>query len=194
MFKPKLIDQDQKTNPKVNQFEVIPPAVLQHQLSNYLPNPDISSMHQTSKKLMGIFQLKMDTIKALKYVVEGNVTAPRGQTYYNVSSYMLIKFLCDEDMLKEIIARIPKDFEQICHDQDSLLGNGGADLVKLDFNPLLLTSDDFHKIVQFKTSLTSGTVPINFNFSLLENTDGVLYWLDNKHVVNFTMQIVALKL
>lgn len=188
--------------------EILFPEVIENAIGGQIPlNQDILSVYTTSKKLMGIFQLRMDLWKALVCVVEGDVgtlitlvrknpgvlfqkgqvRAPRGQTYDNVSPYQLITFLCDDDMKAQIMPLIPADLNltKIRKAQYAEIDSGGADLVKLDFDPLLITYTEFKNITEFKTQVNVFGTSTDITFSLLENPDGILYWKDANGEVNF---------
>ena len=205
-FKKKAVPQHREAQGSGVDFtKVLPDAVTQNALGSQFFYPDVLSMSQTSKKLNGLFQVHVETLNALKHVVEGdvdaltpliqenpgllfkkgNVKAPRGQTYYNVSPYMLMKFLCDADMLAKIMALIPERFNPVRQAQNAEIGHGGSDLVKLDFDPMLITHDDFNKICAFKTNINVWGTSKDITFPLLENSDGLLYWKDAQGEVNF---------
>ena len=120
------------------------------------------------------------------YFKKGQVTDPSGTTYYNVSAYQLVKFLCDADMDERIRSLIPEtirvrrgtkdidlDTQAIMEQQYAQIGCGGADLVKMDRDPTTL---DFEEIMRFKTTYTVNGVPTAVSFPLLENPDGIIYY------------------
>jgi hypothetical protein len=118
--------------------------------------------------------------------VNAQVTDPRGRTFYDVSAYQLILFLCDDDMKKHLISLIPDEFTAIRQQQSAELGHGGADLIKLDRDPLLITETDFKEITEFKTTYTlfDGTQQ-EVTFPMLENPDGIIYYQDADKEVHF---------
>ncbi len=120
------------------------------------------------------------------YFKKGQVTDPSGTTFYNVSAYQLVKFLCDADMDERIRSLIPNtirvqrgirlvdlDTQAIREQQYAQIGCGGADLVKMDRDPTTL---DFEEIMRFKTTYTINGVPTAVVLPLLENPDGIIYY------------------
>lgn len=115
--------------------------------------------------------------------IKGQVSAPRGRTFSNVSAYQLILFLCDKNMRNQLIPLIPAPFMKLRQQQCADLGHGGSDLVKLTKNPLSL---DFQKVTHFKTTYRlSDNSPYKLTFPLLENADGIIYYQDESKTVHF---------
>ncbi|MFT4058023.1 MAG: hypothetical protein QM652_00580 [Legionella sp.] len=89
-------------------------------------------------------------------------------------------------MKKQLLPLIPDNFKTTCQMQTTELGRGGADLVKLDRAPLVMASEDFTELTQFKQTvvLPDGTQH-EVSFPLLENPDGIVYYTDSNKMVNF---------
>ncbi|HAT8178597.1 TPA: hypothetical protein JA361_03780 [Legionella pneumophila] len=116
----------------------------------------------------------------------GNITDPRGRTFYNVSSWELIHFLCDVDMKNQLMLLIPEHFKSIAQKQMKGLGSGGADLIKLSRAPQAVAFEDFKGLTQFKQTFTLyGGSQKEVTFPLLENVDGIFYYQDEKKEVHF---------
>lgn len=117
---------------------------------------------------------------------KGQVTDPRGRIFSHVSAYQLLIFLCDKNMKDKIKRLIPANLTTIRQAQEAEVDKGGVDLIKLDFDPLLMKEQNFKSITEFKTAYTlfDGTQQ-EVNFSLLENPDGIIYYQDDKNVVHF---------
>ncbi len=118
--------------------------------------------------------------------VKGRVIDLRGRIFYSISAYQLYTFLCDADMKKTIDPLIPERLRKKRQQQYAELGSGGADLIKLDFDPLVAAEKDFNTILTFKTtySLYGGTQK-EVTFPLFENKDAVIYYQDKEGNVNF---------
>jgi hypothetical protein len=119
------------------------------------------------------------TNPALLFIKSDNITDPAGQVFYNVSPYHMMLFLCDDDMLNQVmraVSPLPETLIEQIKRIHAELQQGGADLVKFDRDPRLLNFED---ILRFRTSYTlyNGTI-IAVTFPLLENPDGVLYYKD----------------
>lgn len=84
---------------------------------------------------------------------KGNITDPRERTFYNVSAWQLILFLCDVDMKNQLMPFIPEQFKAIAQKQTNELGSGGADLIKLSRDPQAVAFEDFDGLTQFKQTL-----------------------------------------
>src|SRR5262249_22097762 len=69
--------------------------------------------------------------------------------------------------------------------QDTELGSGGADLIKVDFDPLEAAEKDFNSLLGFKTTYTVVDTQHDVTFPLLENKDGVICYEDKKGNLNF---------
>ncbi|MFT4058586.1 MAG: hypothetical protein QM652_03460 [Legionella sp.] len=117
---------------------------------------------------------------------KGTITDPRERTFYDVSAWQLILFLCDVGMKQQLMPLIPEQFKAIAQNQTKELGFGGADLIKLSRDPHAVASEDFKGITQFKQIVTlySGsrkeiTVP------LLENVDGLFYYQHENKEIHF---------
>lgn len=194
-----------KSTSNLDYLQRLPTDVMRNAIGEQLDKPDVWNLYRTSKHLMGIFQLTTDTSKALKYVVEadvgglvelikkdpaalfqkGHIKAPRGQNYFDVSAWMLMRFLCDDDMRTQTLRFIPEKFNSVIQNQNAELGCGGADLVKLDFDPLLLCRDEFNKVEAFHTEVNYWGAQKAITFPLLENPDGILFWQNAARVATF---------
>ena len=119
---------------------------------------------------------------------KGRVIDLRGRIFPSISAYQLYTFLCDADMKKTIDPFIPEGLRKTRQEQYAELGSGGADLIKLDFDPLEAAGKDFNSIITFKTTFTlydgiNAEVP--FTFPLFENKDAIIYYKDKNSNVNF---------
>ncbi len=119
---------------------------------------------------------------------KGRVIDLRGRIFPSISAYQLYTFLCDADMKKTIDPFIPKELRKKRQEQYAELGSGGADLIKLDFDPLDAAKKDFNTILTFKTILVlydgvNDKLPVTF--PLLENKDAIIYYQDKNGEVNF---------
>lgn len=119
--------------------------------------------------------------------VKGQVTDPRQRMFYNASAYQLINFLCDHNMKNQLLSSITgARFTAIQKQQLADLGRGGADLIKLDFNPLVVLGTDFKGITEFKRTYTLiNNSECEVTIPLLENRDGIIYYLDDNKIVHF---------
>ncbi len=80
---------------------------------------------------------------------KGRVIDLCGRIFPSISAYQLTIFLCDEDMKKTIDPFIPEELREKRQEQYAELGSGGADLIKLDFDPLKAAEKDFNTILTF---------------------------------------------
>ena len=111
------------------------------------------------------------------------ITTPRGHTppeltYYDVSPYQLMTFLCDEDMkesIMQLVMPMTQEMQGIRQAQYAEIDTGGADLVKMDQDPKGI---QFKEVTRFITSYTFNNQPTEITFPLLENPDGVIYYKD----------------
>ena len=111
------------------------------------------------------------------------ITTPRGHTppeltYYDVSPYQLMTFLCDEDMkesIMQLVMPMTQEMQGKRQAQYAEIDTGGADLVKMDRDPKLIP---FKEVTRFITSYTFNNQPTEITFPLLENPDGVIYYKD----------------
>ncbi len=117
-----------------------------------------------------------------------------GRIFYSISAYQLIIFLCDEDMKEKVEPFIPEWLNPIRQAQyaEIVSGGGGADLIKLDFDPLE-GNQDFNKILSFKTTytLSDGTCK-EVTSPLLENQDGVICYNNQFYYANRKTKSIAL--
>jgi hypothetical protein len=183
------------------QFKKLPKNLLEKTLYEFaaeypfMPLKQMSDLSQISKNHYALFQpalkdakaalplllaVVQSDVEALQSLVvanpndffkKGQVTDPSGKTFYHVSPFQLIVFLCDIGMLRQILPLIPLQLRPHCVIQYASIDCGGADLVKMDRNPEEL---DFSEIKQFKASYSTGDV----TFPLLENLDGIIYYLN----------------
>ncbi len=109
-----------------------------------------------------------------------------GCIFYSISAYQLYTFLCDEDMHKKIKPLIPERLNENRQNQYAELGVGGADLIKLSFDPLKAAKKNFKTITEFKPRYIfhDGTRK-DIKFLLFENKDAIIYYQDAKGEVNF---------
>ncbi len=112
---------------------------------------------------------------------KGQIKDPSGQVFYHVSAYEMIKYVCDNGMLAKVMPLVPDeirdeggvllcDLKAIQKKQEQSLHYGGADLVKLSFDPANLV--DFDLILQYTEESPEAT------FSLMENPEAILYYKD----------------
>lgn len=193
-------------------------------IGNQLTVKEESRLLQVSKHCNQFFQGHFNKRTEPTYVVEGNVIqliksvsidpswlfkkhpvirAPHGQKYFDVSYYQLMTFLCDDDMKTQTMAldnlvEYLKDNAKkaIKEKQYAEIDCGGADLIKLDRNPLEL---NFEALTHFKRTYTFyDNTQHEVTHSLLENTDGIFCYSDeneNKHfyyVNQITQTILSL--
>jgi hypothetical protein len=190
-------------------------------IAPYLAKKDVASVMSTMKNnyffFRSILEKRNMVEKALTYVVQGDlnslliliqanliqfpslvfekyekITAPRGQTYYNVSTYQLMIFLCDADMKKQIMSLIPVRFKAIRNAQYAEIDCGGADIVKLDRNPMdIIKNEGFEGLIQYKTKviLFDGSLQEVF-LPLLENPDGIICFQRQFFYANFENQTI----
>ncbi|MFT4059711.1 MAG: hypothetical protein QM652_09200 [Legionella sp.] len=175
-------------------------------ISSHLSVEDELSLMYSSITTHNLFKPHLLSIKARECVVLGNVSTleyiakkdplalfQKGEvtdadecTFYNVSAYQLIQFLCDADMKKQLLSWIPDAFLSAIQKQTTELGCGGADLIKLDRDPLVMASQEFTGFTQFKQTFTLfDHTPHELSFPLLENPDGIAYYADSNDVVTF---------
>ncbi len=89
-------------------------------------------------------------------------------------------------MKKTIDPLIPEELRKKRQEQYAELGSGGADLIKLDFDPLEAAEKDFNTILRFKTTYTLlGCKQKEVTFPLFENKDAIIYYQDENSNVNF---------
>ncbi|MBA3536507.1 MAG: hypothetical protein H0T84_07855 [Tatlockia sp.] len=119
----------------------------------------------------------------LLFKKEQKITDPRGRTFFNVSVYQLMVILRDKKMTELIMPLIPDRLQPLRQEQFEEISFGGADLVRLNFNPL--TENDFNRIREFKTQIATSQKLENVMFTLLENPDGLLYYQDDNGVDHF---------
>lgn len=179
----------------------LPPDVLR-KIGSFVSAKEMQTAELELSKPTGniqFFQDTLDELSLLNDVVTGNldsviaavrhnsgllfihsdITDPAGRLFYNVCPYQMMLFLCDDDMLNQvmrIISPLEEKFGKIIKAIHASLQQGGADLIKLDRDPRLLSFED---ILRFRRSYTllDGAV-IDMIVPLLENPDGVLYYKD----------------
>lgn len=155
-----------------------------------LTRPQLTAVVQANPdELVNLVQAKIGL-----FFKKGEITDPNDTTYYHVSAYQLMIFLCDEDMKDKIVPLIPPGYEAIRRAQYEELGSGGADLVKLDKDPMLLVAEGkFNEITCFITSynLNPPNPPTAASFSLLENPDGIIFYNNQFYYVNKANESVA---
>ncbi len=170
---------------------------------------DTSSLICASKTTQCLFSPKATpdwVMRALACVVQGDpdklasiakhnpdalfgksrITDPYRRIFFKISPYQLTIFLCDADMKKKIDPYIPERLNKKRQEQYAELGVGGADLIKLSFDPLKAARENFKTIIEFKTIYTlSDRTQLNVTFPLFENKDAIIYYQDKKGQVNF---------
>ena len=106
---------------------------------------------------------------------KGQIKDPAGQVFYDVSPYQLMIFLCDDDMKSRIMpfTRLSEQMARKRQVQYAEINIGGADLVKMDRDPMLLPFED---ITRFTTSYVFMGQRKEVTYPLLENPDGILYY------------------
>ena len=128
---------------------------------------------------------------------KGQVTNNDGLTFFNISPYQLLLFLCDADMLGQITEwlLIDKNASNILLEQDNEMNGGGADLVKIDRDPTTLSFDEISMFTDPSEVDRSGKT-IEVIYPLLVNKDGIICYRDNFYYVNRDMQkqTIAVKL
>ncbi|MBA2656440.1 MAG: hypothetical protein H0U70_05580 [Tatlockia sp.] len=116
---------------------------------------------------------------------KGQVTTLDGTIFYKVSPFQLMHMLYHDEMKNEIMPLIPDRYKEEQELQWAQLNCGGADLVKLDFDPGLVTKDNFNRILEYKTQYKKNrNLSYEFSFSLLQNPDGLLYYQDAFKIVH----------
>jgi hypothetical protein len=189
------------TKTEEHRFTKLPEALskkIQYGFSEspVIPLKRMAELAQVSKSNYALFQPILNEAKAalplLLAVVQGNVEAlqrlvvanphdffkegqvkdPSEKIFYGVSPFQLIVFLCDVDMLCQILPLIPIELLDKCAAQYAKIDCGGADLVSMDRDPTKL---DFSEITQFNTSYTIVGAATPVTFSLLENLDGIIH-------------------
>ncbi len=94
-------------------------------------------------------------------------------------------------MKKTIDPLIPERLKEKRQVQYAELGSGGADLIKLNVDPLEAAEKDFNSILVFKTTYTlpNHSLPNGkqkeVTFPLFENKDAIIYYQDKTGNVNF---------
>ena len=113
------------------------------------------------------------------------ITTERGHTppevtYYDVSAYQLMTFLCDEEMkesIMQLVMSMTEKMQRVRQAQYAEIDSGGADLVKMDRDPRLIP---FEEVTRFITRYTIDDQPTEITFPLLENPDGIIYYKDER--------------
>lgn len=176
-------------------------------VSKYLSFKDLAKLTSGSKANQTLFSPLLADVKSvlplLKAVVEANpaalktllasnpqllfkkgeVTDPAGQRYYNVSPYQLMTFLADSQMKRQIMALVEPVMDETMQQtrlaQYAEIDCGGADLIKMDRDPVLLPFEDIQRYhYQYFNRYTESTSPEGFTLPLLENPDGIIYYKD----------------
>lgn len=118
---------------------------------------------------------------------KGQIKDWAGHVFYHVSAYQMMKYLCDDDMFAKVMLLVPEkltnekggqiNFKALQKEQSQVLQQGGADLIKLDFDPTNLP--DFDRILQHtETYMLPRNQSYPVTFSLIENPDAILYYKD----------------
>ena len=124
---------------------------------------------------------------------KGQIKDPAGRVFYNVSAYQMMKYLCDEDMITQVMPHVLEkitnkhgrqiDLKAIQEEQDQTLQGGGADLIKLNFDPT--NPSEFDRILQHIETYRISGQPHPVTFSLMENPDAILYYKDTDGTPNW---------
>ncbi len=195
-------------NDPSNDFRVLNKDVVReiasHSSVNHIVN--LMSVSKTTYHLFRPSLIPFLAMKALTCVVQGNpdglahiakhkpealfekgrVIDLRGRIFYSISAYQLTIFLCDENMKKTIDPFIPEELREKRQEQYAELGSGGADLIKLDVDPLKAAEKDFNSILTFKTTyILSDDEQQEVTFPLFENKNAIIYYQDKESNVNF---------
>lgn len=120
---------------------------------------------------------------------KGQIKDPSNQVFYNVSAYQMMKYLCDEDMIAKVMPffsgkgrdenyALLHDINALQKEQDQTLHHGGADLIKLSFDPT--NPPDFDRILQHTVTHNASVHSPSSTFSLMENPDAILYYQDDR--------------
>lgn len=183
--------------------------------SNYLPVKELSRLVQVSTGFNQFFQTNFNKRTAPTYVVEGNpvsliktiildpsqlfvihkeIIAPLGQRYFNLSLFQLMTFLCDDDMktqimgLESVIEYLKDEKKKAIREQQySQIDCGGADLIKLDQDPLKIWKEQGLKgLTHYKTTFTFyDNTEHEVTFPLLKNPDGIACYPDEHGEMRF---------
>jgi hypothetical protein len=177
------------------------------QIGKLLSETDLSKLVSSSPVTYGLFNpslLNSLALKAREYVVgrniktllliakahpdvlfaKGQVTDPRKRNFYNVSAYQLLAFLLDNDMKNQIMSLIPERLKETCLQQDAEIGCGGADILKLNFDPMLV--ENFKQFTELKKNYTLlNDEQCEITFPLLENPNGIIYYQDDNKMEHF---------
>jgi hypothetical protein len=169
-------------------------AELSRQSKNYytLFQPALNAAKAAYPLLLNVVKANLDGLKNQVranpelFFKKGQITDLDGQTFYNVSPYQLITFLCDDDMKRQIMPLIPRTFRvkrgaldveiptaPLRKQQYAEIDSGGADLVKMDRDPTTL---QFEEVTRFITRYRMYGRPTAVTFPLLENPDGIIYY------------------
>lgn len=184
---------------KPNPFKTLFPMEMSY-LEQFLPPEDIRAIAATDRKNRAFFGLFANPHGAHLAVLEGSpkrlkifirrhlallfeqldVVDRAGQCFYKISPYQLMIFLADDRMLKDIMSMeclrdLPEALEATRQSQvRELDAGGGADIVKLDFDP---TSRPFEAVLSMRQRFCpwgERTRRPLITFPLLENDDGIL--------------------
>jgi hypothetical protein len=167
--------------------------------AKYLTLNEIATLARTSISTKALFKPIEYTIKALTAVVwgdpdelarlvknnpellfqKGRIKDPSGQIFYDVSPYQLMTFLCDDDMkhqiMRLVLLSMTKKMMRLRQAQYAEIDSGGADLIKMDRDPRLLP---FEEVTHFISSYAINSWEPPVTFTLLENTDGIIFYKD----------------
>ncbi len=161
---------------------------------------EATAVHELLTLIMKADPLKVELLLQKNpdlFFKKGQVTNNDGLTFFNVSPYQLILFLCDADMLEKIIQWIPTDMDSSHKllEQDAEMNGGGADLVKIDRDPTLLSFDELTQYIDRSEIERNGQV-ISVTYPLLKNRDGIIFYNNNiYHVIrNLEKHLVVVEL
>ena len=116
---------------------------------------------------------------------KGQATNNDGLTIYNVSPIQVMLFLCDTDMLEKTMPWIPTDdnSNRKLLAQNAEMEGGGADLLKMDRDPLSLSFDEINTFID-RSEVDRYKQTIAVSYPLLQNKDGIIFYNNHFYYVN----------
>ena len=165
-----------RNNHNINREDYIRASISKEELFKvgirHLPNPLTEAFVEK--------HIKPKLSSILKITTQRGHTTPE-ITYYNVSPYQLMTFLCDEKMKDDILHLVMPLSEELQlkrQKQYSEIARGGADLAKINVDPSELA---FENVIRYTSSFNvrdfRSDYAIDMTFPLLENPDGIIsYW------------------
>lgn len=173
---------------------------VEHNLGTFLNHSELAELSLTHKAANSTLKNQLNIRKVMLWCIRGEVKPLiafvsqhpeylfiKGdiedhyteQAYYQVSTFQLILFLGDWDLLKEITPFLKGQYLSHAHLQSLELLQGGADLVKLSFDPLTCPFSQLTVLQEHDLMLP-----------LLENPDGILFFEDRLYYANQTQQSI----